>query len=137
MNTGILLGTDSLFNVQPLCIFWKLCEPSSYNFAQRNCAIYIVRSISCSSHIFIFWFLVFWYFGHFSCVIFFPFFFRLAHLALQNVNNNYIIFLYFCNFIGKNDQNPKTKNGMNETFVYLFFVCLQKTWKCRIRFSWK
>ena len=26
----------------------------------------------------------FWYFGHFSCMIFFPVFFRLAHLALQN-----------------------------------------------------
>ena len=30
----------------------------------------------------------FWYFGHFSCVIFFPLFFRLAHLALQNVNKD-------------------------------------------------
>ena len=34
----------------------------------------------------------FWYFGHFSCMIFFPFFFRLAHLALQNVNKDYVIF---------------------------------------------
>ena len=34
----------------------------------------------------------FWYFGHFSCVIFFPVLTRLAHLALQNVNKDYIIF---------------------------------------------
>ena len=34
----------------------------------------------------------FWYFGHFSCMIFFPVFFRLAHLALQNVNKDYVIF---------------------------------------------
>ena len=36
---------------------------------------------------------VFWYFGHFSCVIFFPVFFHLAHLALQKLNKDYIIFL--------------------------------------------
>jgi hypothetical protein len=30
----------------------------------------------------------FWYFGHFSCVIFIQVFFRLAHLALQNVNKD-------------------------------------------------
>ena len=59
---------------------------------------------------------VFWYFGHFSCPIFFPFF-CLAHLALQNVNKDYIIFLYFRNFIAKSDQKPKTKNGMNETKI--------------------
>ena len=40
-----------------------------------------------SSHIF-----VFWYFGHFSCVIFFPFSSRLAQFALQNVNKDYVIF---------------------------------------------
>ena len=40
-----------------------------------------------SSHIF-----GFWYFGHFSCMIFFPVLFRLAHLALQNLNKDYIIF---------------------------------------------
>jgi len=34
----------------------------------------------------------FGYFGHFSCMIFFRFFFRLAHLALQNVNKDNIIF---------------------------------------------
>ena len=47
---------------------------------------------------------VFWYFGHFSCVIFFPFFPRLAML---NVNKDYVIFLYFRNFINKSDQKRK------------------------------
>ena len=32
-------------------------------------------------------------------------FFHLAHLALQNVNKDYVIFLYFCNFVAKSDQN--------------------------------
>ena len=34
----------------------------------------------------------FWYFGHFSCMIFFLVFFHLAHLALQIVNKDYVIF---------------------------------------------
>ena len=38
-----------------------------------------------------FWSFGFWYFGHFSCVIFFPVF-RLAHLAFQNVNKDYVLF---------------------------------------------
>ena len=42
-------------------------------------------------------------------------FFHLAYLVLQNVNKDYIIFLYFRNFIVKGDQKPKTKNGMKET----------------------
>jgi hypothetical protein len=46
-------------------------------------------------------------------MIFFAIFFRLAHLALQNVNKDYAIFWYFCNLVAKSDQ--KTKNGMNET----------------------
>ena len=58
----------------------------------------------------------FWYFGHFSCVIFFPIFFRLAHLALQNVNKDDVIFLHFCNYATKSDQKPRMENGMNETF---------------------
>ena len=49
----------------------------------------------------------FWYFGHFSCVIFFPFFSRLAHLALQNVNKDYVIVSYFRNLVAKSDQKPK------------------------------
>lgn len=60
---------------------------------------------------------VFSYFGHFSCMIFFPVFFRLAHLALQNVNKDYIIFSYFHNLGAKSDQKPKTKNGINKTIV--------------------
>ena len=45
------------------------------------------------------------------------FFFCLAHLALQNVNKDYIIFSYFRNFVAKSDQKLKTKNGINETLV--------------------
>ena len=147
-------------------------------FRSRCC-----RLMFRSSHIF-----VFWYFGHFSCVIFFLVFFHLAHFALQNVNKkpfhhvqwfsymdvmtkilgwkfsmifnwestlvwtnkkfvyltfigqkisyfchyvhvrkspdkmksmkrfkDYIIFLYFRNFIVKSHQKPKTENEMNET----------------------
>ena len=44
-------------------------------------------------------------------------FFRLAHLALQNVKKDCAICSYFCNFVAKSDQKPKTKNGMNETKV--------------------
>ena len=50
-----------------------------------------------------------------ACISFWGFF-RLAHLALQNVNKDYVIFSYFCNFVAKNDKKPKTKNGMNETY---------------------
>ena len=41
----------------------------------------------------------------------------LAHLALQNVNKDYAIFLYFHKFIAKSDQKPKMENGMNETLT--------------------
>ena len=61
----------------------------------------------------------FWYFGHFSFV-----FFRLAHLALQNVNKDYVIFSYFLNFVAKSHQKPKTKNGMNETNGCIFVKSL-------------
>ena len=64
----------------------------------------------CFNHS-IFWFLVFWspllrdyLFG----------FVHLAHLALQNVDKDYVTFSYFCNFVTKSDQKPKTKNGMNK-----------------------
>ena len=74
----------------------------------------------------------FWYFGHFSCVIFFPFLFRLAHLALQNVNKDYVIFLYFRNFIAKSDQKPKTKNQKwNEKNIHSL-ICLAKIFQKRI-----
>jgi hypothetical protein len=45
---------------------------------------------------------------------------RLAHLALQNINKYYVIFSHFRNFVAKSDQKPKTKNGVNETFVKEF-----------------
>ena len=48
---------------------------------------------------------------------FFSFFFSLDHLALQNVNKDNVIFLYFPNSVAKSDQKPKTKNEMNETIV--------------------
>ena len=58
-------------------------------------------------------------------------FFCLAHLALQNVNKDYIIFSYFRNFVAKNDQNPKTKNGRNKTQVN------RTGWKEMIGLTWK
>ena len=57
----------------------------------------------------------FWYFGHFSCMIFFLGFFRLAHLTFQVVNKDQVIFLYFHNSVANSDQTPKTKNGMNKS----------------------
>ena len=59
-------------------------------------------------------------------------FFRLAHLALQNVNKDYIIFSYFNNFVTKSDQKPKTKNGRNET--------INTQWNCNFfpyNFVWQ
>ena len=41
-------------------------------------------------------------------------YFGLSHLDLQNVNKDYVIFLYFHNFLAKSEQKPKTKNGMNK-----------------------
>ena len=58
-----------------------------------------------------------WYFVHFSYVIFFPVFFCLDHLALQNVHKKYAIFLYFHNFFAKSDKKTKTKNGINKTII--------------------
>ena len=45
--------------------------------------------------------------------------FHFFRLALQNVNKDYPIFLYFHNFIAKIDQKPYTKNRTNETNMYL------------------
>ena len=67
-----------------------------------------------SFHIFVFCFFVFW---SLSLRDFHSGSFRLAHLALQNVNIEYVIFLYFCNFVSKSDQKPKMKNWMNETNI--------------------
>ena len=57
----------------------------------------------------------FWYFGHFSFVIFFLFFSVLPIVPCKKVNIDYVIFLYFRNFVDKSDQKPKTNNGMNDT----------------------
>ena len=48
----------------------------------------LIQSMFLSSHVFVFWFLVFWslYLHGFLSV-----FFRHAHLALQNVNKDYVI----------------------------------------------
>jgi len=50
-------------------------------------------------------------------VIFFLFFFRLAHLALQYVIKDYVIFSNFHYLVAKSDQKPKTKNGMKTTNI--------------------
>ena len=72
-------------------------EPQLLNYSSNYCFV----------HPILVWSFGFWYFGHFSCVIFFSVFFHLAHLVLQNVNKEYIIFLYFCNFIAQSDQKRK------------------------------
>ena len=74
-----------------------------------------------SFHILIFWFLVFWslWLHDFLFIIF-----CLAHLALQNVNKDCVIFLYFHNFVHKSDQKTITKNWMNRTIDSCF--CKQR-----------
>ena len=49
----------------------------------------------------------FFFFCLLTCMIFFTLYFRLARLALQNVNKDYVIFLYFCNIVTKNDKKRK------------------------------
>ena len=55
-------------------------------------------------------------------------FFRPVHLALQNVNKDYVIFSYFRNFAAKSDQKPKTKNGMSKTLewleLFIYYQCV-------------
>ena len=63
------------------------------------CNLYFVHPINLSFG--------FWYFGHFSCVIFFLFFFRLAHLALQNVNKDYATFCIFLTLSPKVTKNQR------------------------------
>jgi hypothetical protein len=60
--------------------------------------------IFCSSHIFVFWFLVFWslWLRDFLSV-----FFGLAHLALQNVNKDYVIICIFVTQSPKVNKNKK------------------------------
>ena len=64
--------------------------------------------------------LVAWFSFHFS--------FSLAYLALQNVNKDYIKFLYFRNFATKSDQKPK--NGMNKVKKYK--LCSKLIVACKI-----
>ena len=61
--------------------------------------IKFVCPVFFSSHILVFWSL--WLRDFLSI------FFCLAHLALQNVNKDYVIFLYFRNFVAKSDQKRK------------------------------
>ena len=70
------------------------------------------NSVSFIAHFF-FWLLLFWSLQ----LCDFLSIFRLAHLTMQNVNKDYVMFSHFCNFVAKIDQEPKTKNGMNETYV--------------------
>ena len=70
----------------------------------RNYSKTLIWFMFRSSHIFVFWFLVFW---SIKLSDFISVFFRLAHLALQNVNKDYVIFLYFSNFVNKTDQKRK------------------------------
>ena len=67
-------------------LFKEFCENSEYLITYAY-FLPIYTHMFHSSHIFVFGF---WYFGHFSWVIFFPAFFRLAHLALQNVNKEFL-----------------------------------------------
>ena len=61
-----------------------------------------------SSHIFVFWFLVFW---SLQLRDFLSLFSRLANLALSNENKDSVIVVYFCNFVAKSDQKPKNEKS--------------------------
>ena len=45
-----------------------------------------------------------------------------AHVALQNVKKDYVIFSYFRNFIAKSDRKPKMKNGIVKSWVFYFIL---------------
>ena len=75
-------------------IYWKL-----YSNDCECCFVHPIFSSFC-----------FWYFGHFSCVIFFQFFFRLAHLALQKCKHFHI----FVTSLPKVTKN-QTKIGKNKS----------------------
>ena len=92
-----------------------------------------------SSHIFVFWF---WYFGHFSCVIFFLVFFRLDHL----VNKDYVIISYFLTSPPKVTKNQNVKwnewniwHGFGPIVTYsLFFSFALKSCFCKmVTFSYR
>ena len=78
---------------------------------------FFLLQMICSSYIFVFWFLVFWSLQLRDVL---NVFFHLAHLALQNVYKDFLIFSYFCNFVTKRDKKLQTKNGMNETKIAMF-----------------
>ena len=92
--------------VQLRITFWFQWKHTGYLFSKD---IFLIQHLCLVYPIFLSF--GFYYFGHFNCVIFFPFF-CLAHLALQNVNKDYII-----NSFAKIDQKPKTKYGMNEKIL--------------------
>ena len=57
--------------------------------------------------------------------------FCFAHFAFQNVNKDYVIFLYFCNFVAKSDQKWKmgwTKHKW-ELKKALAPSCLPSNWR--------
>ena len=64
----------------------------------------------------------FWYFGHFSFLILFPFF-RLTHFALQNVNKDYI-FITSSPKVTKNQKGDEQKQSLDKRndFVQNFVV---------------
>ena len=95
-------------------LFWFLSSLFfSAAFVKASC--WVIYSWTNVSFIPYFGLLVFGILVTLVAWFFSPLFSRLAHLALQNVNKDYIIFSHFCNFIAISDQKPKTKNGMNET----------------------
>ena len=100
VELAIVIHTDQM-NVH-LNLYWShRIRALSHETSKSPCTVRLPkhRLLFRSSHIF-----VSWYFGHFSCVIFFPVF---SHLALQDVNKDYVIFSYFCNLVAKSDQKPK------------------------------
>ena len=62
------------------------------------------------------------HFGHFS--YFLSVFF--LHLALQNVNKDYIIFSYFGNFVAKTDEKQKMERN-KQYLLYLLFRAIRGT----------
>ena len=89
--------------------YWK----AEYFFTGQSLAYFSELVICFVQPIFLSF--CFWYFGHCSCVIFFPFFPSCPSCLASNVDKDYLIFLSFHNFVAKRDQ--KTKNGMKEMFL--------------------
>ena len=81
-----------------LYVIWKLlCHPHRKKAAVKNPKTLLSKwpVFHCWNNCFvhpIFSSFGFWYFGHFSCMIFFPVFFHLAHLALQQRLCNIFVF---------------------------------------------